>query len=438
MRFSHIYDGVLLALVWCPFIAVADPSLTVTPENPSGLAKPSQKIVWHVRVSNDPDHMVRNGTYVIKKGGAKVIGEGKLAFGGDAVIETGLDEPGTILAEINAPLDKAKPLQAFAGAAVSPGNLLPSAPAPADFDSFWESKIEELKAVPENCVLEKDESRTDGVDYWKITLDNIRGTHIRGQIARPTGTRKFPAMLVLQYAGVYPLKKEFITKYAQDGWLVLNISAHDLPINEPQDFYEAQKKTALKDYVAIGNEDRETSYFLRMFLACYRAVDYLAQRPDWDGKTLVATGASQGGLQSFVAAALNPKVTHVIVDVPAGCDTTGALAERSPGWPRWHLFVQGRDPEKVMQTSRYFDGVNFAARVHCPTLVSIGLLDLTAPPSGIFSAVNQLQGQKEVVVMPQAGHSGDKDAHILYTGRATAWRTALRRDQAVLIQNDSH
>ena len=36
-----------------------------------------------------------------------------------------------------------------------------------------------------------------------------------------------------------------------------------------------------------------------------RAVEYLSERPDWDGRTIVVTGGSQGGLQALVAAGLD-------------------------------------------------------------------------------------------------------------------------------------
>ena len=78
------------------------------------------------------------------------------------------------------------------------------------------------------------------IDYWKITLDNIRGTHIQGQLARPKQGDKFPALLIVQWAGVYPLQKSWVTDRAGEGWLVLNIDAHDLPIDEPADFYQSR------------------------------------------------------------------------------------------------------------------------------------------------------------------------------------------------------
>ena len=69
-----------------------------------------------------------------------------------------------------------------------------------------------------------------------------------------------------------------------------------------------------------------------MYLADIRAVDYLASRPDWDGKTLVVMGTSMGGQQSLCTAALNPEVTALIVHVPAGADTL-----RSAAWARVRL-----------------------------------------------------------------------------------------------------
>lgn len=92
-------------------------------------------------------------------------------------------------------------------------------------------------------------------------MDNIRGSHIRGQLARPKQGEKLPAMLIVQWAGVYPLQKSWVTERAAEGWLTLNLNAHDLPIDETEQFYRDQASGPLNDYPAIGNDDRETSYF---------------------------------------------------------------------------------------------------------------------------------------------------------------------------------
>ena len=82
-----------------------------------------------------------------------------------------------------------------------------------------------------------------------------------------------------------------------------------------------------------------------MYLRDSRAIDYIASRPDWDGKTIVVIGTSMGGQQSLVTAGLNPKITAVIVNEPAGADSNGDLHGRKAGYPNW-----SSDDPAVMQT----------------------------------------------------------------------------------------
>lgn len=401
----------------------AAPVITLTPDKADGVYQTGEKVSWTVKVTGDEAAPVREAVYVLNKGGATEIGKGTLKFDrGVATLEATLNEPGTILAEVTLPGQKS--VRGLGGAAVAPEKIVRSAPCPDDFDAFWQSKVKEVKAVPANPVLEPGDSGKPGVDYWKLTLDNIRATHIHGQLARPAGDRKCPAMLVVQWAGVYPLRKNWAIDPAAAGWLVLNIEAHDVPIDAPASFYDAQRAGPLANYTSIGIQDRDTSYFVRMFMACVQAVDYLATRPDWDGKTIIVTGASQGGIQSFVSAALDPKVTGIMVCVPAGCDHTGASLGRRPGWP-FYLGHPKPDQAAELKTLGYFDGVNFAARIKCPALIGVGLIDETAPPTGVFAAVNQMQGPKEVVVLATSDHNTNPKAQQPYFNRVSKLEKAL-------------
>ncbi len=241
-------------------------------------------------------------------------------------------------------------------------------------------------------------------------------------------------MLIVQWAGVYPLQKSWVLGRAAEGWLVLNVNAHDLPIDQPEPFYQDQARGPLNNYPSIGNDDREKSYFLRMYLSCFRAAQYLAERPDWDGHTLVVTGGSQGGLQSIVTAALHPRVSAVMACVPAGCDLNGPQANRLPGWPMWYWQTQGKDEAKVRATARYYDVVNFASRVKCPVLIGVGLIDTVCPSPGVFSAFNQLRGPKEIVVLPFGEHGEINHSHAPYYTRFNVWNEALVRGMAAPIK----
>jgi len=405
---------------------LARAGITLTADHPSGVYAPGEKVVWTVTETGDASPTTFD--YTVKKDGEVGVASGVIDLTkGAATISATRDDAGVLVANLLVH-GNSKPVAA-GGAIFAPDKIAPSAPAPADFDAFWQAKLQELAKVPVNPVLTKTEpvENAAGVDYCKVTLDNIRGTRVRGQLAHPSAPGKYPAIITFQYAGVYPLRKDTVVNDAKVGWLAFNISAHDQPIDEPADFYKKLSAGPLKGYTSIGSEDRETSYFLRMFLGCVRAIDYIASRPDWDGRTLLVTGTSQGGLQSFAAAGLSDKVTGLMVNVPAGCDDYAPRAQRAIGWPYWLASwgPKGRDMKKVETTAGYFDGINFAARVHCPALVAYGLIDVTARPTGVAAAFNQLKGPKEAVIMPLSDHHGTGGAQREYHTRSAAWKKAV-------------
>jgi cephalosporin-C deacetylase-like acetyl esterase len=405
--------------------------IVTTPAKPTGIYGVGEPIEWKVELKNAGD--VKEVAYVLKKGGLTVTKQGTLdVSAGPATLKTSLDEPGTMLVELRVKQQGGKEVRALAGAAAAPEKILPSAPPPDDFDAFWTAKIAQLEAIPPNPQLEPTDGGKAGVDYFKLQLDNINNSHVYGQIAKPQKEGKFPAVLIVQYAGVYGLPKTNVTNRAAAGWLALNIMAHDLPFDQPEDFYKQASQTTLKDYMSIGDEDRDTSYFLRMYLGCYRAVEYLASRPDWDGKTLVVMGTSQGGQQSIVTAGLNPRITAMMANVPAGCDVTGFRIGRASGFPYWSNQARTKKNDKIVEVGRYFDAVNFAARIKCPAMVSMGLLDETCPPSGVLAAVNQMKGPKQALILLNSNHHGDHNAQAEYFSKSEAWARRLAKGDAEL------
>jgi cephalosporin-C deacetylase-like acetyl esterase len=258
-------------------------------------------------------------------------------------------------------------------------------------DSFWDAKLKALSEIPINPALARTETGKPGVELYTVKLDSL-GSHVQGYLAKPAKAGKFPALIVYEWAGVHALQPATVTDRATEGWLAFNVDSHDLPPD--------QGTGVTTGYQAIGNTDRETSYFLNMYLRDSRAIDYIATRPDWDGKNIVVMGTSMGGHQSLVAAGLNPKVTAVIVDEPAGADSNGNLHRRQAGYPNW----DSANP-KVMETALYFDTVYFASRIKAPVLAAMGFIDTTVPPVGVWIDINQVPGPKEAVPMIDSEHN---------------------------------
>ncbi len=411
------------------------PKWVVTPDHATGVYNPGEKVTWTVDITGDRS-WASAIPYQVTKDGQVEISKGTLdVSSGPVTVSASRGDPGVLVLRLY-PTGKPNGMPlAFGGAVISPDKIDLATPCPADFDTFWQGKLKELAAIPPHPVeAPVDVSAlkfSDKINFSTVTLDNINGTHVYGQLARPKEGDKFPAMLMLQFAGVYPLDKNQVIAQAKLGWLVLDISAHDAPIYESKEYYDNLKNTTLKDYVFLGAEDRETSYFLRMFLGCAQAVKYLTSRPDWNGKILLVTGTSQGGFQSFATAALCPQVTEVAVDVPAGCDLTGPVAQppRAFGWPYWmsNWGPKGRDLKKTQVTAGYYDGINFAARIHCPTLVAVGLIDDTARPTGVIAAFNGIKGPKKLLILPLSDHHGDGNAQKDYYQEFAVWRANLQQ-----------
>ena len=321
-----------------------------------------------------------------------------------------------VYVEVTGPDPGAKPIAL--GAAVAPAQLRPVIPAPADFDSFWAQKIAMSQKVPANVVLTPKDSGRPDVDYYILKMDHLDGRHIYGQVAKPKRPGKFPGLVIFQWASPpYPLEREWVTDRAAQGWLAVNIEPHDVLPDQPKAYYDALPQQ-LKEYNTIERENRDKNYFMYMYLADYRAVEYLASRADWDGKTLLANGTSMGGQQSLCVAGLNSKVTGLIVHVAAGADANGPLHGRASGYPNWPS-----DNPKIMETAQYFDTVNCAMRIKVPSLVSMGFIDTTSPPVGIFTAFNQIHAYKEAVPLIEAPHNhlATEQQQAAYTTRSAEW-----------------
>jgi cephalosporin-C deacetylase-like acetyl esterase len=429
MRSKYTY--VFIAVIASAFISVCPAQvMSVVPDKTNGVYEVGDTVHWQVQWSG----MARpSAHYRLLKDGLTETRQGNLEFSNNiAQLESRFIDSSTMLVEVKWTSNDGKEGRAVGGAVAAPAGIGLSAPCPADFDEFWKSKLKELKKVPANPKLESVEVNRPNVSYWKITLDNIRGTHIHGQLARPTQGKKFPALLIVQWAGVYGLQTNWVTDRAAEGWLVLNIEPHDLPIDEPASFYKEQGSGPLKNYWAIGNDDRDTSYYLRMYLSCYRAAEYLAKRKDWDGDTLVVMGDSQGGMQTLMLAGLDPgRITAALALVPAGCDMLGPQAGRAPGWPHWYDNTEGKDAGKVHEASRYYDVVNFAQRIKCPVLIGLGLRDEVCPPSSVLAAVNVIKSPKEVVILPRSGHQDEHGTQAAYNQRKYGvWLPALRQGKS--------
>jgi cephalosporin-C deacetylase len=402
----------IVALCVTPLAAQRAPIpeyLAFAPYHATGIYDVGETVGWTVtRAPGAPPDAYK---WTIRRNNAVVLKQGRLDLSnGPAAIEVVADQPEMIYVAVEPYADPAAAgataeaprfeggntgrntgLYAV-GAAVAPKQIGLSAPRPADFDAFWDAKLAAQAKLPINPQLTPVATDVPGVELSMFQLDAL-GSKAHGYVGRPLGDGRFPALVQLQYAGVYALNAGAVARRAAEGWLMINVDSHDKVPSDPSGGVP-------RAYQAVGNTDRETSYFLNMYLRDSRVLDYLLTRPDWDGKTIVLTGGSMGGQQSLALAGLRPdKISAVLVCVPAGADGNGDLRGREAGYPNWPS-----DNADVMKTALYFDTVNFASRIKAPVMAGFGFIDTVSPPAGVWTMINQIPGAVEALPMIQSEH----------------------------------
>jgi hypothetical protein len=199
----------LLSLAALLLVRAADPVVSVAPDLESGVYEPGKNVTWTVQVKQDGAAAAGKIAYVVKAGGLGESSKGEAELvEGKATVTASRATPGALLLEVK--YKAAKEVVGYGGAAFAPEKIERSAPPPDDFDAFWKGKIDELSKVPMNATLTPVDVGDASIEYFKITLDNIRGAKIQGQLAIPKGKTALPAMLQVQWAGVYPLHRDWV------------------------------------------------------------------------------------------------------------------------------------------------------------------------------------------------------------------------------------
>jgi cephalosporin-C deacetylase-like acetyl esterase len=287
-------------------------------------------------------------------------------------------------------------------AAFSPEEIKPFAQCPNDFDTFWQNALKDARnndlnptrtLLPERC--------TKDVNVYEVSFVNNRwGSRIYGILCIPVTPGKYPALLRVPGAGVRPYSGDIYT--ASKGAITLEIGVHGIPVTMAQHIYDRLLDGALNNYWDSNVNDPDKNAYKRIVTGAVRSVDYIASLPEWDGKIIGVTGASQGGFLSIAVAALDKRITFMGAVHDAMCDYEAETHGTAGGWPHYFLYDKA-DPKKV-EGARYYDGVNFARRLRCNCWFSFGYNDEVVPPTSSYGTYNIVTAPKKLSVYQQTSH----------------------------------
>lgn len=389
----------------------AAPVLKVSADREEALYKVGEPFRFLIELTDDGKPLAGEKIYCNFIGEETARGRAEVTTdaAGKAEVSRTFGRPGFIRCAASAQVG-GKKVSASGGAGAEPEKIVPARPEPADFDAYWAGVKAELNAMPLKVKLTQVEPPQKGVrdrvKVYDFEINMPSGRPVRGYLAMPSGAaaKSLPAQVSFHGAGVRGSSMPVGT--ALKGRIAIDINAHGIENGKPKEYYENLLKGDLRSYRYDGRTSRDTIYFRGMYQRIYRTLQFVKSLPEWDGRTLIAVGTSQGGGQALVAAGIDPAVTCCVAYVPALCDHGGFAVGRESGWPRFHKEEGGTSPE-VMTAADYIDAVNFARKITgADTVLTTGFIDLSCTPSSVFAAYNVIpSGSKQIWCSPPSDHS---------------------------------
>ena len=298
---------------------------------------------------------------------------------------------------------------------------------PKDLKRYWGRQIRQLRAKKMTVRSKPVAINDDGIECFDVEVSALDTVPVRGYVARPKNATEgsLPIIIQLHAAGVSgdwcKAHVNAAVDMARGGALAFDFNAHGMLNDAGDDYYKTLENGPLKNYSYRPITSRNSYYFRNMILRAIRALDYITSDPLWDGKTIILLGESQGGAQAVALAGLDDRVTDVVINVPAMIGNGGYLLGRNDAWP-WPMEYNGvetptssmldvdtgiltdKNARRAKKVAPYFDGASLMRGSKARFLVEIGLVDTTCPPSEVFSGLNGVAGEVQVISSPYRNH----------------------------------
>ena len=150
---------------------------------------------------------------------------------------------------------------------------------------------------------------------------------------------------------------------------------------------------------------------------CLRGLDFLESREEIDGVRLGMWSRSQGGGLTLATAALDFRLLAAVAEEPFLCNYPVSIDITTSPYSDLADYA-GQHPElrpQMLETLAYFDCLNLAGDIRCPTLVNIGMNDETCPYRTVMPVFERIPGPKALYIYPDLAHSPctDFNSHAL-------------------------
>ena len=286
-------------------------------------------------------------------------------------------------------------------------------PRPADFDSFWDTSLAEMKALDARVELTPARFTAPGVDCFDLFFTGVGGARVHAKYLRPKSAPK-PHPAVVIFHGYSGNSGDWFDKLA---WTALGYSVLALDCRGQGGFSQdcgGVTGTTLNGHIIRGLDDPpQQLLFRQIFLDTAQLAGLAMQRPEVDPQRVGATGGSQGGGLTLACAALEPRLKLAAPVFPFLCDyqRVWEMDLATNAYTELRTYFRQFDPrhereQEIFTKLGYIDCQHLAPRIRAEVLLVTGLMDQICPPSTQFAAYNKITAKKNMVIYPDFGHEG--------------------------------
>ena len=287
--------------------------------------------------------------------------------------------------------------------------------------SFWEQSRAQLDEVAIDASVEVVEdsdvySVEGGVKtrvVHQVIMSSFEGRRIRAWYTIPAAqppARGWPTIMeVPGYGGIMPLPVHLV----QYGYATLSLYPRSQ--GESLKEWEIEHDTRLIYNVT----DRDRYYYRGAYMDCVRGIDFLCDRPEVDTSRIGVWGFSQGGGLSLATAALDHRISASVAGVPWLCNFPVAAEVNASPYLELHNYLAEHPDQRTatLDTLAYFDQLNLADGITCPTIVGCCSIDEVHPIRTVMPVFEKIPSMKSIVVYPDVDHEYRTD----FTQQGKTW-----------------
>jgi cephalosporin-C deacetylase len=290
-------------------------------------------------------------------------------------------------------------------------------PRPADFDSFWDASLAEMRALDPKVSLVPAKFQAPNAECFHMYFTGVGGARVHAKLLRPKQAVK-PHPAVLMFHGYTGDSGDFADKlsYVGQGFTVAALDCRGQGgLSEDSG---SVKGNTQHGHIIRGLEDAlagkpENLLYRQIFLDTAQMAKIVMEMPDVDPTRVGATGGSQGGALTVACIGLEPRIKLAAPIFPFLSDykRVWEMDLAKDAYAELREYFRHYDPnhaqeEAIFEKLGYIDIQHLAPRIRAEVLWFVGLMDTVCPPSSQFAAYNKITSPKSLVIYPDFGHEG--------------------------------